>query len=174
MTQLLRCLLVVAVLASCVGSDQASKHLAQAALEASAPRTLLNGAVRLELVRNQGAFLSIGAGLPEPTRYLLFVVFVGTVLLGTLAMALRSTAAPLPRVLALALVTGGGAGNLIDRFAHQGAVVDFVSLQVGPWQTGVFNLADAAISCGVLLLLASAWRQHLVDAPAPAAPTASP
>ena len=62
-------------------------------------------------------------------------------------------------LLAIALVIGGGLGNLIDRIVHDGRVVDF--MQVGfPWlRTGVFNVADMAIMAGVGLML-FATLQH--------------
>jgi signal peptidase II len=45
------------------------------------------------------------------------------------------------------LVIGGALGNLIDRFLHDGRVIDFIDLKFWP----VFNFADSAIVCGVLL-----------------------
>ena len=54
--------------------------------------------------------------------------------------------------LSLALIIGGAIGNLIDRFLH-GAVVDFVHLHAFGYNFYVFNIADAAISFGVVLLL---------------------
>lgn len=53
---------------------------------------------------------------------------------------------------ALMLVIGGAAGNVIDRLVH-GAVVDFIHLHAFDYSFYVFNLADAAITCGVVLLL---------------------
>ena len=61
-------------------------------------------------------------------------------------------------VMGLILAVGGGMGNLIDRIAH-GAVVDFVSLGIGPLRTGIFNLADVAITIGLLLFLAAGARE---------------
>ncbi len=59
--------------------------------------------------------------------------------------------------LALGLVLGGAAGNAIDRGAY-GAVADFVLLHVGGFEWYVFNIADAAIVVGVLLILYCALR----------------
>lgn len=57
---------------------------------------------------------------------------------------------------ALSLVLGGAAGNLIDRVAY-GYVIDFIDFYVGTWHFATFNVADAAISVGVgLMLLESA------------------
>jgi signal peptidase II len=62
---------------------------------------------------------------------------------------------------AIGLVAGGALGNLIDRAFRAGdgflggGVVDFIDLQWWP----VFNLADAAIVVGALLLFGTQWRQ---------------
>ncbi|MCX7376026.1 MAG: signal peptidase II [Alphaproteobacteria bacterium] len=54
--------------------------------------------------------------------------------------------------LALGAVAGGAVGNVIDRIAY-GAVVDFLHAHAWGWSWYVFNVADAAIVCGVGLLL---------------------
>ncbi|WP_037301535.1 signal peptidase II [Rubritepida flocculans] len=61
------------------------------------------------------------------------------------------------RLVALALggVIGGALGNVIDRLRF-GAVVDFVDVHAWGWHWYVFNLADAAIVCGVIVLVADA------------------
>lgn len=59
-------------------------------------------------------------------------------------------------VLALGLVLGGAVGNIVDR-ARLGYVIDYVDLHIGEWRPFlVFNIADAAITIGVLILLARA------------------
>lgn len=59
--------------------------------------------------------------------------------------------------IALSLILGGAIGNIIDRFLH-GAVVDFVHLHAWGYSFYVFNLADSAISIGVVLLLIDGLR----------------
>jgi signal peptidase II len=163
MTRALRMSLVAAVLLCSVGCDQVAKTLARASLAASAPVSLLDDFVRLELAQNRGAFLSLGEGLPAAARYLLFVVLVGGALALTLIFTLRLRGAGPMQLVALSLLTGGGLGNLIDRVLHDGAVVDFVSVGIGPLRTGIFNVADAAITLGVLLLLIP-WRRSSIFA----------
>jgi signal peptidase II len=112
------------------------------------------GLFRLVYAENPGAFLSLGATLPATTRFWIFVVMAALLLTGVGIFALRSLQqTPLPVIVAIALVIGGGLGNLIDRIVHDGRVVDF--MQVGfPWlRTGVFNVADMAIMTGVGLML---------------------
>ena len=54
--------------------------------------------------------------------------------------------------LGLSLVLGGAIGNLVDR-VQLGYVVDFVDFHVGGWHYPAFNVADSAITCGVILLI---------------------
>ncbi|MGH7353602.1 MAG: signal peptidase II, partial [Candidatus Rokuibacteriota bacterium] len=65
---------------------------------------------------------------------------------------------------AIGLIFGGAVGNLIDR-ARFGAVVDFVDVYWRTWHWWIFNVADAAISVGVVLL----GLRMLGDRPAPPA-----
>jgi signal peptidase II len=65
-----------------------------------------------------------------------------------------STLAPDQRLsrVGLSLVIGGAAGNLLDRLAS-GYVLDFVDVYYGNWHFWAFNVADAAISVGVALMI---------------------
>lgn len=146
------------LLLSCVGCDQATKILAKSHLASRLPMDYLNGAVRIQYAENTGAFLSLGANLPEEARFILFVLLVGPILITGLAFAFRSDRMVPAQKMGLILAVGGGMGNLIDRIAH-GAVVDFVSLGIGPLRTGIFNLADVAITAGLVLFLAAGARE---------------
>lgn len=150
---------LMVLLLSCVGCDQATKILAKSHLASSRlPLEFLNGAVRMQYAENTGAFLSLGANLPEQARLVLFVGLVGAILITGLAFAFKSDRTAPAQKMGLILAVGGGIGNLIDRIAH-GAVVDFVSLGIGPLRTGIFNLADVAITIGLLLFLAAGARE---------------
>lgn len=118
----------------------------------SDPTTFLNGFIRFEYVENPGAFLGIGAQLPGVLRFLIFVIVTGTMLVMLLLVIKERAGAPMQPV-GLALVAGGGLGNLIDRIINDGRVVDFVSLGLGPVRTGIFNVADVAVMAGAMLLL---------------------
>ncbi|WP_417451881.1 signal peptidase II [Kordiimonas sp.] len=59
--------------------------------------------------------------------------------------------------ISLALILGGAVGNLIDRFVH-GAVVDFIHLHAWGYNFYVFNVADSAITIGVVLLIIDGLR----------------
>ena len=61
---------------------------------------------------------------------------------------------------ALGLILGGAIGNVVDRiFRH--AVVDFLDLHIGGWHWPAFNLADSAITVGVVLYVFTSLRDQL-------------
>lgn len=61
--------------------------------------------------------------------------------------------------LGLGLILGGALGNMVDRLRHR-AVVDFLDFHIGSWHWPAFNLADSAITLGVLLLLFNQYRDR--------------
>lgn len=155
-----RVLAFAALVALCVGCDHATKEFAACALASSPGVSLFGDALRLDLVRNPGAFLSLGSMLPAGTREIVFLVLVpvGLALFCTLAVASGfASGGALP---GLALLAGGGLANWLDRIAHGGAVTDFVSLGLGPLRTGIFNLADVCIVAGVAWLLAAELQRR--------------
>jgi signal peptidase II len=153
------------VLFACVGCDHAVKHAAEQWLAGSPAVSLLGGIVRFELVANPGAFLSLGAKLPEAVRDVLLIGVVPLVLAGVGWALLRAPGATRGQVGAFALIAGGGLANWLDRLANDGAVTDFVSLGLGPLRTGIFNVADLAIVAGLLWLLAAGASQPRSEAP---------
>ncbi|MES1241183.1 MAG: signal peptidase II [Acidobacteriota bacterium] len=139
------------VMLSCISCDQATKAMARDGLVGKT-LSFLGGAVRLEYAENTGAFLSLGASLPSHTRTLLFVGGTSLIVLGLLVTLARHRQGSMTSALGLALLAAGALGNLIDRVVYGGVVVDFVSVGLGSLRTGIFNLADVAITCGVVLV----------------------
>ena len=138
---------------SCIVLDQLTKHWAIATLKGQPTSHWLGDVFRLGYTENPGAFLSLGASLPEPLRTLLLSGAVGVFLIICTGYLLRSRNLERFSALALSLVVGGGFSNLLDRiFRTQGRVVDFMNLGVGELRTGVFNVADLAIVAGVVML----------------------
>jgi len=68
--------------------------------------------------------------------------------------------------LALALILGGAAGNLVDRAVY-GHVIDFIDLYYGSWHWPTFNVADSAITIGAFLLLLEAFTSRHETASGP-------
>jgi signal peptidase II len=114
---------------------------------------------RLHYAENTGAFLSLGASLPQPWRHLVFTVLVGLFLLALLAYLLCSRSLSGFQRVSLSFVCGGGLSNLIDRVVHEGRVVDFLNLGIGSLRTGIFNVADMAITTGAILLVVESLRR---------------
>ena len=154
-------ILIIVVSISCVGCDQVTKSIAKSVLSQSATLSYLDDTVRLQIFHNQGAFLSLGASLPEAWRHGLFSVSVGVMLLSIFAYAVLSKSVYRPSVvLALALFFAGGVGNLIDRVIYDGYVIDFLNVGIGSLRTGIFNVADIAISIGAFIFVVASIRER--------------
>lgn len=141
-----------------IGCDHATKIAATTWLDPGTVLWLAAGWVRLELVQNAGAFMSLGAALPDSIRMPLLLGLVPLLILAASLLALRESASRSRFVLAAALLAGGGVANWLDRLAHHGLVTDFVSIGWGPLHTGIFNVADLAVVGGALLLFAGSRR----------------
>lgn len=155
-----RFVLIFIVLVSCVGCDQTTKSVAKSFLSETGTLSFLGDTVRLQLAYNQGAFLSLGSSLPEAWRQTIFSIGVGFILLVLLGYTLFSKSASPSVVFAFALLFSGGIGNLMDRLMYGGYVVDFINLGIGSLRTGIFNVADIAVSIGVLILIAGGLREQ--------------
>jgi signal peptidase II len=148
-----RAVVFVSLLASTIGCDHATKIAATSWLEPSSVLSLAAGAVRLELARNPGAFMSLGAELPAQLRLPLFLSLMPLAALAASVLVVRSGASRTRSLVAGALIAGGGLSNWLDRVFNEGHVIDFVSIGVGWLRTGIFNVADLALLVGLLLVV---------------------
>jgi signal peptidase II len=114
------------------------------------------GPVHLTMVWNQGVSFGLFRGEAEWVRWALAAFSLGVA--GFLAVWARRVERPLLGA-AIGLVMGGAIGNLVDRVRF-GAVADFIDLKAlyFPW---VFNVADSAITIGVILLLLDSARRDV-------------
>ena len=154
-----RFVVYTAVTALVVALDQLTKIAAVAWLADAPARTWLGGSFRLQYVENRGAFLSLGASLPDWVRTGVFVVAVMAVLVMISIYILRGKQVASGELWAASLFVSGGLGNLIDRVLL-GYVRDFANIGFGPVRTGVFNVADVAISLGAVVLLIHLFRNR--------------
>jgi signal peptidase II len=153
--------------------DQWTKHLASALLAGRPPVRLLDDIVQLTYALNSGVAFSLGAGTRFP--FFIFSIAAAVAILWLLA---RGSVRRLAQQIALALVLGGALGNLVDRITT-GLVVDFIEIGFGRFRWPVFNVADSAVTVGVVLfiLAGSSSSSTAVDAPqgsAADAPTEDP
>lgn len=133
--------------------DQAVKLLVRARLPGLYESvTVIPGFVDLTRVHNTGTAFGFMNLVDFPFKTVVVALMAATAL-AALAMY-GSTLAPEQRLsrIGLSLVIGGAAGNLVDRLAA-GYVLDFVDVYYGNWHFWAFNVADAAISIGVALMI---------------------
>lgn len=132
--------------------DQATKAWIKAKLPLHESITIVPGFFDLTHVRNTGAAFGMLDNADFPYKPALMVV-VALVALGAVASyALTLPATQRIARLGLALILGGAIGNLIDR-ATMGYVVDFVDVYFRGVHFWAFNVADSAITVGVVLML---------------------
>ena len=139
-----------------VVSDVITKLIAEATLARRLPLSVIGDVVQLRLVYNQGAAFGLDVG--ENSRWVFFgLAIIALVVLGSMVRSTRP--GDRFRLLALALVCGGAAGNLIDRVRSAQGVVDFIDVGVGAWRWPTFNVADSAITVGAIALALSLWQE---------------
>jgi len=148
----------VVAAAAVVAADQVTKWWARSHLRIDGSGDHIVGPVWLRLTYNTGAAFGIGRGVTPVVEALVAVLVLLLLVFGRRATRRASRS----EAVAIGVLAGGAVGNLVDRFVvhvpgHPGAVTDFIdALQVGPHEYWpVFNLADASIVVGALLL---AWR----------------
>jgi len=139
----------LACAAAVLGLDQLTKALASGHLVPGEPVPVLGNFLRVTLVHNTGAAFGLFPGSRLPF-ILVSVLAIAVVLYLFARDAYRSLA---NRVL-LGCILGGALGNLVDRI-RWGRVVDFIDVGLGQVRWPVFNVADSAVTLGVILL---AWN----------------
>jgi signal peptidase II len=107
------------------------------------------------LVYNSGAAFSLLADAAGWQRELFIGIAVAAAV--WIAWLLRKHSVERLFCIALALILGGAIGNVVDR-VRLGAVVDFLDFHAFGYHWPAFNVADAAISCGAVLLIWDALR----------------
>ena len=115
----------------------------------------------LRYVQNEGAFLSLGAGLPRSAGTVIFIAFPFVVLASMTMYLLRRGGIVWGTLVGFSLTVGGGAGNLIDRLLRDGGVADFIMVGIGGSRTGIFNFADLSVLAGCIVLLFSPGKERL-------------
>lgn len=154
-----------------LASDAVTKYLAESFLEGNRTVNVVGDWVRLHLVFNQGA--AFGLHLGAYSRWIFLAIAVVAVVL-----LVRFSRATPPgdwlRQLALGLVAGGAAGNLVDRIRTARGVTDFLDVGIGMHRWPTFNIADSGVTCGAIALALSLWREDAHRSATSAEPTAPP
>jgi signal peptidase II len=149
--------LEVTVIAGVALLDQVTKLVVTRQLALLETVPLVPGLLNLTHVRNSGVAFGFLNSAEFAFKPALMAVFALAALVG---VGIYATQLPLDHRWAragLALIIGGAAGNLVDR-ARQGYVVDFVDAYWRGWHFWAFNVADAAITVGVIVLILDLLR----------------
>lgn len=149
---ILRAIVIFSILAINVGCDQISKSMVRNRIDGNEQISMVNNYVTLMRVENEGAFLSLGTSLPKIARFILLSLFPLAILGFGLGYLFTKKNLSKPMLLGFACVIGGGIGNLYDRLVY-GSVTDFMHIDFGIFQTGVFNMADVSIMTGVAIVI---------------------
>lgn len=162
--------LLAALAFAVVALDRWTKRWASETLPFSQPIQVLGDYVRLTYTRNSGVAFGIGQGTGFP--YYVFSLIAIAVILW---MFLRGRVGDDPaRGIALTLILSGAVGNLVDRVAS-GEVVDFIEVGIPQWHWPIFNVADSAVTVGVVLFALGWARPGAASGPGAAAgPDAAP
>ncbi len=144
---------VLGIAAIIVVLDQITKVVVLDRLVPGLPVRVVDGFLSLTLVMNTGLAFGLLGGLPAGWRWLVVVLSaVALLMLARVAVRMLAEGSWVDHA-AIGLIFGGAVGNLVDR-ARFGAVVDFIDVYYRTWHWWAFNVADSAISVGVLLLAA--------------------
>lgn len=141
-------------------ADCGTKRLAEDALVLHTPRAVMGDVVRFTLAYNPGAAFGMNVG---PASRVVFTVLTLVALVALIGMYRSALPHQRVQVAALGLVTGGALGNLVDRLRGAAGVVDFIDVGVGTTRFWTFNLADAGITIGAILLAISLWTEPEAD-----------
>lgn len=143
----------LAIIGSIVAFDQITKEIVRRTLPLHGePATIIPGLVDFTHVQNTGAAFGLLNAADFPYKTAVMIAVAGIALLAIAAYATQLGFHERVARIGLSLILGGAFGNLIDR-AVAGHVVDFVDVYWGNTHFWAFNVADAAITIGAILVL---------------------
>lgn len=135
------------------GLDQVTKVIAREHIQGRGTIPVVGNVLVFVYAENTGAFLSLGADLPQPWKTIMMVLFPSIIVIASLAYIFLSKKMTMGQVIALSSVVAGGLSNLVDRILFNGAVTDFINMGIGRLRTGVLNVADLSITFGALVFV---------------------
>jgi signal peptidase II len=139
------------LIAAVVLADQVTKILVQHYIPVFDSVTVVPGLIDLVHIRNAGVAFGLMNDMDHPYRSALTLALPLAALAGIVYYARQVHPSERLARIGLSLILGGAVGNLIDR-VRLGHVVDFIDVYQGTVHFWAFNVADAAISCGAVLI----------------------
>lgn len=146
------------VLLGLIALDCTTKNLAVEKLSpAHVPHRIIGDVVRFTLAYNPHAAMGLSLGSYSRVGFgLLAAIMLGALVVYRRQISAQNSVA----IVAIALIGGGAAGNMMDRVRSSLGVVDFIDVGVGNTRFYTFNVADAGVFCGTLLLLLVLMKQN--------------
>ena len=132
--------------------DQLTKAMVRASLPLHESVTIIPGLIDFTHVRNTGAAFGFLNAVDFPFKTAVISLIATAALVGVGMYAASLAHHQIIARIGLALITGGAAGNLLDRLIV-GSVVDFVDVYWRIWHFWAFNVADSAITVGVAIMI---------------------
>ena len=134
-----------------VVADQVTKAMVRNVVSVYESKTLVPGLVDLAHVRNEGVAFGLFNSLDVPFKWVFTTALALTALAGITYYARQIRPNEKLARLGLSMILGGALGNLTDR-VWAGYVLDFVDVYWRGWHFWAFNVADACISIGAVLV----------------------
>jgi len=133
--------------------DRVSKSVIHSRFDLGETLPVVNGFFDIIYVRNTGVAFGLFSSVSSPAKATLLSVFAASAAVIVVFYSIRNPVGHRLLQLSLALILGGALGNLYDRVMH-GYVIDFLSFHLNVYHWPAFNVADTAISAGVIFLAA--------------------
>jgi signal peptidase II len=161
---IIRIIVIMLIIIVNISCDQLSKNLVRHQMGYHEQISWINHHIVLTKVENTGAFLSICNNLPKSVSLLVLIILPILVLGFGFYYVTVNTKLPRMKVFAICLLLGGGFGNIIDRIIY-GSVTDFMHIDFVVFRTGIFNMADVSIMCGMFVLIVESYvtRTKMID-----------
>lgn len=139
---------VLFITALIITADQISKSLVKSTMALYDVIPVIPGFFQLTYITNKG--MAFGINLPVGISFFSGISLIITCFLVWILWCERKN--NLLMRISLALILGGAIGNLIDRILF-GEVVDFFDFMIGDFHWYIFNIADSAVTVGIILML---------------------
>ncbi|SHG65450.1 signal peptidase II [Winogradskyella jejuensis] len=150
-----RNLLIALIVIGNLAVDQLSKIWVRANFIYGETKELIGDKFVMQYVENKGAFLGMGSDMNPTLHFILLKLLPLLVLLYVVYYIVKTKSLDKLSLIAFSCIVGGGLANVIDRFLFS-SVTDFFFIDLGGvFKTGIFNVADVAVTTGMFMLIFS-------------------
>ena len=135
--------------------DLYTKHYANTHLNFAQPYEITSF-FNLTLLYNHGAAFSFLSNDKTSWQLIMFACISLIAAVVLIVMIIRQPTTAKLNLISFSMILGGALGNFYDR-AFRGFVIDFLDFHIGDYHWPAFNVADSAITCGVILLILASF-----------------